>query len=107
VVEHLRTSLPELKANLEGKSPIASYLYEIFRDYDREDLTLPAATKTLWDLAPVAWIINDAGFQGRITERPDLTADFTWAFPPGRPLMRVITRLDRDRILQDFFARIG
>ena len=46
VVSHLSTTLPELEANIDGRSPIGSYLTNIVREYS---LGKRVYSKVIWD----------------------------------------------------------
>ena len=55
VVSHLHTTLPEMTAHVMGKGAIGDYLYQIYCDYHADQF---AYSKQIWDLAPLAWLVN-------------------------------------------------
>ena len=55
VVTHLATTVPEMKAHVDGQGAIGDYLFQIFVDYHEDHF---AWSKVLWDMAAVAWVVN-------------------------------------------------
>lgn len=106
VAESLRTTLPELEQHLRGRGAVADYLYGIFSRFEEIDLSKPGASKVIWDLAPVAWLIDRKMAATSLTPSPILTDAFTWATDPERHPIRVADRIDRDRVFADLFAKV-
>ena len=106
VAESLTTTVSELKLNLVGQGEIGDYLFDIFENYDHEDLRAMAASKTIWDLAPFAWAIDPSWFDVRESSRPVLSEEFAWEEKEHRGLLMEAIRLRRDPIFRDFFSKV-
>lgn len=104
VTEHLRTSLWELDAHLQGSGPLGRYLLSIYRDHRHDHV---GRTKEIWDLGPVAWLVDDSWAPSTLLPSPRVTACGAWWRHPGRPLLREVYRLDRDAIFMDLFTLLN
>jgi inosine-uridine nucleoside N-ribohydrolase len=98
VAEHVKTTVPELRAHLSGRSELADYLVETFADY-------PAVgdrwgSKEIWDLAAVAWVADPDLVPSHLTHSPVLGDHLRWSTDRTRHLMRVAHGADRDAILR-------
>ncbi len=104
VAEALRLDARTLETHAAGRSPIGDELVRLFMQHDPNH---PGASKVIWDLAPVAWLIEPLWCPSRMTATPKLTAQMTWqADPSGRP-MRLATACRADRIYNDLFTRLA
>ncbi|MEO0587831.1 MAG: nucleoside hydrolase, partial [Planctomycetota bacterium] len=72
VVELLATTRAELRAYLAGRSPIADYLLSIYEAYMDDT---PGRSKVIWDLAPVAWLIDPRWVETVLTPSPLIASD--------------------------------
>ncbi|MEM6333049.1 MAG: nucleoside hydrolase [Planctomycetota bacterium] len=106
VVRLLATTRPELRANLAGRSPIADYLLSIYEDYMDDT---PARSKVIWDLAPVAWLIDPRWAETILTPSPIIASDQPprYAFDARRHLIRSAVSVKRDAIFGDLFAKLS
>jgi len=104
VASHLLTSLPELKEYIEGKSAIGDYLVKIFQDYTSDHY---AYAKEIWDVAAVAWLINESWISSKILPSPLLNDDFIWGRDPSRHPVREATFVHRNPIFRDLFQKIS
>lgn len=108
VSEQLRTTIPEMEFFLKGRSPISDYLLKIFVGYYAEHgypLDAPRS-KVIWDISALAWLIDPRWVPSRTTPAPKLTDDLRWEIAEGRHPMRVATRVNRDAVFGDLFAKI-
>jgi inosine-uridine nucleoside N-ribohydrolase len=103
VTEHLRTTTAELERFVRGRGPIGDYLSQIFEEYRPEHY---ARSKELWDLGPVAWLVEPAWCESALVHTPILTAARTWSHDPRRHLSREVLRVDRDAIFADLFRKL-
>jgi len=101
VAEFLRTTEPEMAGLLKGRGAVAEDLYRIYVDYMG---TEPATSKVIWDLAPVAWLLDGKLFASELHSAPTVaeTEPFSWIPTTDRHLIRVCTRLGRDGVFRDF-----
>jgi inosine-uridine nucleoside N-ribohydrolase len=104
VAEHLRTTKAEIDGHVRGASPIGDYLADIFTDFRTDHF---ARSKVLWDMAVVAWLIDEAWVPTAVVHSPLLTEAGTWSHDPTRHLIREALWADRDKIFGDFFRKIS
>jgi len=103
VTTHLHTTMPEIERHVDGKGAIGDYLAQIFREHSGDHF---AWSKVLWDMAAVAWIINDQWVPTNIVHSPIVTDQVTWSFDQSRHLIRSASFVHRDPIFRDFFAKL-
>jgi inosine-uridine nucleoside N-ribohydrolase len=101
VAEHLRTTPAELERFVNGRGAIGDYLFEIFSRYCR---TQRALSKELWDIAPIAWLVNPGWVETVLEPSPLLTSECTWSRDAHRHVFREAWALKRDAIF-DKLAR--
>ena len=104
VTTHLTTTVPELEHYLMGKSALGTYLVDIVRSYDNNPF---GWSKVIWDVAAVAWLVNEKWLPSGLVSSPVLTDQFTWSFDPQRHLIRSVFYLHRDEIFADLFKKLG
>lgn len=106
VAEHIKTSVPELRSMLEDKGEIGRYLCEIFAEYlEGEEI----ASKEIWDLAAIAWLIDDAMLPSTIVPAPRLNDDklLSWNTENlERHPFCTATDAKRDLVFRDFVTRL-
>ena len=102
VTEKLMTSHEEIQRRVAGRGGIGNYLATIYRDFDHAS----ARMKSLWDLGPVAWLVQAAWCPSTLTHSPVLHDDLSWGHNPSRHLIREIRDVDADAVLNDFFAKL-
>lgn len=101
--EQLRISVPELQAHVRGKGPVGDALYELCVG-SRWLSDVPGASKVMWDLVDVAWVLDPTWLPSRLLPAPRLAEDLRWVDAgPGRHLVREAVRVDRDAIWTDLF----
>ncbi len=109
LAEYLLTSREELARFLPGQSRIGDYLFDIF--LADSEAHPPAGnlteTRPVWDLAPVAWLVNPGWMPSAIVPSPDLTKNLAWQRKAGRHSIRVALRIARDPIFADLFRKIA
>lgn len=104
VAEHLRTSFWELREHLDQANPLGRYLLTIFENYYDDHR---ARTKQIWDIGPVAWLVDPGWTESTIVPSPIVTDAGSWAQYPDRPLSREILTFDRDPVFRDLFDRLS
>jgi hypothetical protein len=103
VSEHLRTTKPEIDTHLRDASQIGDYLADIYTHHYEDHF---ARSKVLWDMAAIAWLIDETWVPTATVHSPLLTDAGTWSHDPTRHLIREALWADRDRIFADFFRKI-
>lgn len=104
VAEQMRTTLAEVTAFACGRGPIGDYLCEIFEGYQADKVL---GSKVLWDLAPVAWVVNPAWVETVLVHSPVLNDGLTWSRDPRRHLIREALRVNRDEIFGDLSRKLA
>ncbi|MBC7373830.1 MAG: nucleoside hydrolase [Frankiales bacterium] len=107
VGEELRVSGPELEAHVAGVGALGDYLWDAVRTHPLFKLDRVGASKVIWDLAPIAWLLDQQWCTSRSVPTPDLDDELRWRPAPGRPEMVEVHDLDRDAVFADLFARLA
>jgi purine nucleosidase len=103
VAEHLRTTEAEMERFVRGRGAVGDYLAAIYSAYYDDHY---ARSKELWDLGPIAWLVNPGWVDSVMLPSPILTADRTWSHDPHRHLVREASALRRDAIFADLFRKL-
>jgi purine nucleosidase len=103
VTEHLRTTEAEMARFVKGRGAIGDYLYQIFVDYYPDHY---ARSKEIWDVGPIAWLVNPEWVPSSLVHSPILTDQLTWSQDSRRHLIRQAYSLRRDAIFGDLFRKI-
>lgn len=103
VAEQMRTSLWEIKEFVKGRGEIGDFLYQRFKEHSNDHY---GWTKVIWDMTPMAWIINCEWIPTELVPSPVLTEELTWELPPNRHLIRVAKDVRRDPVFKDFFTKL-
>lgn len=106
VTEQLRTSLNELDLNVRRSGKIGAYLYDICRDYRDGAMTEQGATKVIWDIASIAWLVNPNWITTALVHSPILTDSLTWSEDRTRHMIREVLHIQRDPVFADFFSKL-
>ena len=96
------TTHHEIEQRVAGRGAIGSYLAQIFRGFDHAG----ARSKPLWDLGPIAWLVQPRWCPSMLTRSPVLHDDLSWGHDPSRHLIREIRDVNADAIMNDFFAKL-
>lgn len=103
VTDHLITTQAELERFVKGQGPIGDYLFAIFSDTTTDHF---AYSRVIWDIAPIAWLINSAWVATTLAQSPILTTELTYSVDRRRHFMRNAYALDRDAIFGDLFRKL-
>ena len=103
VTEHLTTTQAELAQFVRGRGSIGDYLFDIFLAYYDDHY---ARSKELWDLGPLAWLVQADWVDSALVHSPILTSERTWSHDPHRHLIREAYSVNRDAIFRDLFQKI-
>ena len=104
VAEHIRTTQAEMERFVKGRGAIGDYLFEIYSDYHSDHF---ARSKEIWDLAPLAWLVDSGWMQSALVASPILSDGFTWSHDPRRHFIREVLSLQRDAIFGDLFRKLA
>ena len=103
VSELLSTTRWEMAQHVKGRGAIGDHLFQIYEDFVED---YPGRGKPIWDIAPVAWLLNSGWFRTHIEAAPILGDDLRYIHVPTRHPMRVVDWLDRSAIFSDFFNNL-
>ncbi len=123
VAERLRTTVAELSHHLAGRNALCDFLLERFTAYETfevspegwKGLRFPgqrlAYCKELWDVAPVAWLVDPRWCPSALVSSPVLTesVDGTchWSIDDARHPIREFTEAHRDPVFGDLFTKLA
>lgn len=111
VASHLLTTRAELSELLPGRNPVCDFLYERFCEYSQDH---HAWAKEIWDVATIAWLLDESWVPSRLTASPRLVGEWdmraggrlVFEPDPRRHLMRECWFLHRNPIFRDLFAKL-
>jgi inosine-uridine nucleoside N-ribohydrolase len=102
VTEKLMTTHAEVERVVRSRGRIGNYLADLYQGFDHGG----ARMKQLWDIGPIAWLINPDWCPSALVHSPVLQDDLTWGCDPTRHLIREVRDIDADAVLGDFFAKL-
>ena len=103
VSELLITTRWEMMQHVRGRGEIGEYLFQLYEDFVDE---YPGHGKPIWDIAPVAWLLNSGWFKTHVEAAPFLNDDLRYIRQATRHPMRIVDWLDRSAIFSDFFQKL-
>ena len=107
VVSALTTTGPEIEYWLRGKNPLCDYLCDITRAEAAFNKQGPFWSRTIWDVAPVAWLLAMDCTETRLEPAPIPSYDGYYSLcPDNHPLLYVYS-VHRDRIIGDLFTKLA
>lgn len=104
VVSHLLSTVPEIERYVEPRGEIGRFLAQRFKEYSDDH---QGWSKEIWDMAPVAWLLDPSWCESVLVPTPILTDHATWSVDRTRHSMRYVYRIHRDPILKDFIDKLG
>ena len=64
-------------------------------------------TKEIWDISVIAYMINKNWFETKEISCPNIREDSSYELTDNRHVITFVTKLDRDKIYNDLFKKIG
>jgi len=104
VVSALTTTVPELEANIYGKSEIGTYLTDIVR---RCGNGRKVFSRVIWDVSAVAYLINEDWCKATLEHSPMISNDGKWCFDHNRHFIKYVNHVNRDAIFTDLFDKLS
>ena len=104
VVSNLRIDINELKSKLDNKSELNNYLINRFYN---DGYHGTQESRIIWDIAVVAYIINKKWFETKEISCPNIKEDGSYELIDNRHIITFVTKLDRDKIYEDLFKKLG
>lgn len=108
VVSQFTVSKPELEFWLKGKNALADYLATNTIKEAESYAKGTAWTRVIWDVAAVAWLLNDSQrfMKSRIIPTPIPTYDNFYATNYNGYPMRYVYSINRDNLMTDLFQKL-
>ncbi len=103
VTSHLRTTVPELERYVEPHGAIGQFLVARFKGYEGEH---EGWSKEIWDLAPVAYLLDETWVPTTLVPTPGLHDDLSWNLETHGADMRLASFVKRDAIFRDLFRKL-
>lgn len=108
VTESLTISEPEINYWLMGKSELTTYLGEkTISEANAYAKGMPW-TRKLWDVAPIAWLLNDNDrfMTSTIIQAPIPEENYLYSINPKGKLMRYVNYVGRDDVMFDLIGKL-
>ncbi|THF77341.1 nucleoside hydrolase [Cohnella fermenti] len=103
VSSHLLTTLSEIREFVKDSGPIGQYLYDTFRDCNDDHY---AYSRVIWDIATIAYLIDDSFAPSVLIHSPVLSEDMRWSKDERRHWIRYVYYLHRDLVFRDLFRKL-
>jgi inosine-uridine nucleoside N-ribohydrolase len=103
VCSHLHTTVAEVERYVAGSGAIGDYLAETVKAFHEDHF---AWSKVIWDIAAIAYLLDESWTPTHLVHSPILTDQGTWSFDPGRHLIRSAYHVHRDPIFRDVFTKL-
>jgi len=103
VCSHLHTTIPEIERYVQGRGEIGDFLAETVKEYHKDHY---AWSKVIWDIATIAYLLDESWTPTNLVHSPILTDQGTWSFDGNRHLIRSAVHVNRDPIFRDLFAKL-
>ena len=104
VTTHLHSTVPEIERYVEPYGDIGAFLAQRFKEYSQEHI---GWSKVIWDMANIAYLLNDSWVPTELVHSPILTDQVTWSVDRSRHLIRCANYIRRDPIFKDFFVKLA
>ena len=106
VVSSFTTSGPELEYWLRGKNKFCDYLIDITKAEAKKSCGVNTWTRTIWDVAAVAWLLDGDFMCDRLDHSPIPEYDDHYAFDKTRHFIKYVYYIKRDNLFKDLFEKL-
>lgn len=107
VVSSMATTEPELVKNLQGKNQVCDYLLNVTLEDCRTRFCHPHWSRPLWDVAAVAYLVDQSFTLSKEVHSPILLDDFTYGYSAQRHTIEYVYHTYRDKIYCDLFTKLS
>lgn len=111
VASNMGISIYELQHYIGHLGEIGSYLCQAMKDckkaFTKSPLDEVGQTKTIWDLASVAFAMHKEWFATKEISCPEILDDLSYAYTTDNHKINFVSNLSRHKIYQDFFLKMG
>ncbi|MGQ7889940.1 nucleoside hydrolase [Paenibacillus sp. WC2504] len=107
VASHLLTTPYEIDACLRGQNKLGTYFSDMFHGrFTRFGQNKMGWSKVLWDVAAIAWVLNEQWVPSMVRRAPVLNPGFTYSFDDSRHFYKESIDIDRSLVYMDLFAKL-
>lgn len=103
VVSHLHSTVPEIEHYVQPCGKVGAFLASRFKEYETDH---SGWAKEIWDMAAVAYLLDDSWTPSVLMPTPILTDNVTYSVDRSRHVMRYVTFVKRNPILRDFINKL-
>lgn len=108
VVSHFHSTIPEIDRHVRPHGRIGEFLAMRFAELATErGVSEIGWSKVIWDMVAVGWLLDADWAPSALMPTPILTDSATYSVDRSRHLMRYVTHVQRDPLLQDFIRKLG
>ena len=104
IVSELRIDINTLKKYLKNKSELCNYLIERFYNDGYHGIQ---ESRVIWDISVIAYMINKNWFETKRISCPNIRKDTSYEVTNNRHNITFVTKLDRNKIYEDLFNKLG
>ena len=104
VVSRLKININILKQKLENKSELCNYLIERFYNDGYHGIQ---EERVIWDIAVIAYMINKKWFETQELSCPKIKENTSYEMTKNNHKITFITKLNKDKIYEDLFEKLG
>ena len=108
LAENLRTTRGELQDRLGAESALGKHLLGLVNERNPAPRSSDPTSRTLpiWDMAPIAWLVQPDWVQSAVVSSPRIDDALEWRRDEQRHSIRVAIRILRDEVFTDFFRKM-
>lgn len=103
VTSHLLTTLPEVREFVKDQGEIGKYLFETYERCAKDHF---AYSRVIWDIATIAYLIDESWLPNALVHSPILSEDFRYSYDASRHFIRYVHFVRRDRVFRDLFRKL-
>lgn len=103
VASILRIDIDTLNKNMKDNE-LNKYLKNRFYNDGYHGIT---ESRVIWDISVIAYMINKGWFEVKEISCPNIKEDTTYEFTDNNLKIKFVTRIDKDKIYEDLFKRLG
>lgn len=106
VASELKTTIYEIEHYLKRKGAVGEYLIELVKEERNGENLQFGKRKTIWDIAAVAYLINENWFEIMEISRPKISDNGEYILSKKYAKAKFVKYLDADKIFADLFEKI-
>ena len=108
VVDIFHTTAPELDYWLNGKNPLCDYLVQHTKEAAERYAAGRPWSRVIWDVTTIGWLLNDNDrfMTSSLIHAPVPEYDLRYAEDMNAPIIRCVTHINRDALMEDLFRKL-